>query len=532
MDADQTAKRVHMLIKAGPTATVDWVPDAPPVETIAQILTAMANGMGGTVFVGIGREHTKTASSSTKQTTDQAHITGVESDVKAIDRVLQAALNLTPALIIPLPKVIEVDGKKLIETHIPTGMPHVYAYDGRYLMRDGHANTPLTPLSLRRLFMERGEINFENEVANGAQLDDINWKKVRAYCQKVDAFKEADPQEVLLRRGCLTYQGNTLRPTNAGILLFGTDPQRYVRGAEITAARFGGDVMSDIFTRQDLTGTLPDQIKRAETFLVDHMRKGVQLRGTMAREERHEYPMEAARELVVNAVAHRDYSVSGDSIRLFLFKNRMEVSNPGGLAGPVTIANIKDERFSRNPVIVQVLSDMGYIERLGYGVDRVIELMGANGLQSPAFEETAAGFRVTLKQVIGAAKPAPTPQIATEPAATVEVVAPTDALKQLLITYRDIPLNPRQETALAHLAKPENARITNSELQQLFTDVHPETIRRDLADMVTKEILVKKGQKRGSYYVLKRDDDEGKDAETGKKSTEDKASTAKEDKKG
>ena len=74
----------------------------------------------------------------------------------------------------------------------------------------------------------------------------------------------------------------------------------------------------------------------------------------------------------------------------------MEVTSPGGLPGPVTIDNIKDERFSRNPAIVQVLSDMGFIERLGYGVDRVIDLMRQQKLQAPEFAETANGFRVVL----------------------------------------------------------------------------------------------------------------------------------------
>ena len=133
--------------------------------------------------------------------------------------------------------------------------------------------------------------------------------------------------------------------------------------------------MSDSFKREDIVGTIPDQIRRAEAFLIDHLRKEVSIGKTMERTETFEYPLEAARELVVNAAAHRDYSIAGDGIRLFIFRNRMEVTSPGGLPGPVTIDNIKDERFSRNPVIVQVLSDMGFIERLGYGVDRVIDLM-------------------------------------------------------------------------------------------------------------------------------------------------------------
>ena len=214
----------------------------------------------------------------------------------------------------------------------------------------------------------------------------------------------------------------------------------------------------------------------------------MQIKDKMAREERFEYPLEAARELVVNAVAHRDYHISGDGIRLFIFSNRMEIISPGSLPGPVTIDNIKDERFSRNPAIVQVLADMGYIERLGYGVDRVIELMGQQNLREPEFEEREGGFRVVLynQGENGTTEGDPSPQ--------------AGGFKGV---FRGVEINPRQEAALIFLHKPDNSRITNSDLQTLCPDVHAETIRRDLADLVTKDILSKMGQKRGSYYVLK-----------------------------
>src|SRR5260221_13138754 len=202
----------------------------------------------------------------------------------------------------------------------------------------------------------------------------------------------------------------------------------------------------------------------------------------MERTEQLEYPMEAARELVINAVSHRDYSIQGDGIRLFLFSNRLDVTSPGGLPGPVTLDNIVDERYSRNSIVVQVLSDMGFIERLGYGVDRVIALMRERNLPGPDFAETSGGFRVRLYN---------------------EVVDSNGSAHALRAGYYlGHILNPRQERALYHLIQGGYHRITNKDLQELFTEVHPETIRRDLADMVNKGILVKMGQKRGSYYVL------------------------------
>lgn len=460
---------VHTLVEKGRSLTVDWVEESTPPEKIAETLSAMANSQGGMLIVGVR----------------DAEITGVKQSSEAIEQVIQAALSLDPPLITPLPQTQPVEQKSVIVVQIPPGMPHVYALDGRYLHRQGADNVVLKPRELHQLFLKRGEISFELEAVPGATMDDFDWQQVKAYVKRMYPNGEQDAHQVLLKRGCIIKYGDLMCPTNAGILLFGKEPHHHLRSAEITAVRFAGSTMGDTFTRQDITGSLPEQIRKTETFLLDNLRKGVKLQSSMAREERYEYPMEAARELVVNAVAHRDYSIQGDSIRLFLFKDRMEVSSPGKLAGPITVDNIKDERFSRNPAIVQVLSDMGFIERLGYGVDRVIELMCQQSLKEPEFLETESGFRVTL--------------YGSGDDDNDDHKLPADIERDMV----DVPLNPRQEAALAYLKQPDNKRITNSELQRMYPDVHAETIRRDLADMVTKNLLRKLGQKRGSYYVLK-----------------------------
>lgn len=466
-------EELEALLREGRSTRLDWVGESAAVDTIAAILAAMANTYGGTLILGISGP--------------TATLIGVRDTDNALDRVLQAALSTDPPLFIPLPRLVKVGDKSIVVAQVPPGMPHVYAVDGRFLQRSGTDIVPLKPRELRRLIIERGEVSFESEAARGATLDDIDWDAARAYAIEFVGVGDGSPENVLLRRGCLVRVDGRTRPTHAGLLLFGKDPQRFVRGAEITAVRFAGEAMGDHFTRFDISGTLPNQIKKAEIFLRDHLRKTAALGAAMARSETLEYPLEAARELVINAVAHRDYSISGDGIRLYIYRGRMEVISPGGLAGHVTVDNIKDERFSRNPAIVQVLADMRFIERLGYGVDRVIDLMQAQRLRAPEFTETAGGFRVTLYSAstdLDPAAPEPEPMFVG--------------------VYRGIPINPRQETALAYLHK-TNPRITNSDLQELCPDVHPETIRRDLADLVAKDILKKLGQKRGSYYVLKTD---------------------------
>jgi ATP-dependent DNA helicase RecG len=463
---------IEALVREGRSTRVDWLSESASIDAIAAILSAMANTHGGTLLVGVSGP--------------TGAVTGVRDADKVQDRVLQAALAIDPPLFIPMPRVIRWGDKPIVVAHIPPGMPHIYAHDGRYLQRMGADMTPLKPRDLRRLIIERGEVSFETEIARGASLDDLDWEQAKQYAAALGSVGDANIETILQRRGCLVKQDGRLRPTHAGILLFGKDPQRYVRGAEITAVRFAGESMSDHFTRQDIGGALPDQIRKAETFLRDHLRKSASLGTAMTRSETLEYPIEAARELVINAVAHRDYSIVGDGIRLYIYRGRMEVTSPGGLPGPVTIENIKDERFSRNPIIVQVLSDLRFIERLGYGVDRVYDLMDARRLRAPEFTETAGGFRVTLYNASAHSTDAP---------------PPTEDAPGFTGKYNGIPVNPRQEAALLFLQK--GPRITNSELQELCPDVHPETIRRDLADLVTKDILKKLGQKRGSYYVLK-----------------------------
>ena len=236
--------------------------------------------------------------------------------------------------------------------------------------------------------------------------------------------------------------------------------------------------MSDHFAKEEIHDTLPEQIRRAENFVVSHMRKSSRL-NRLEREEKTEYPRAAIREVIVNAVAHRDYSIRGDEIRIAMFADRIEVYSPGRLPGHVTLKNIVDERFSRNDVIVQLLGDLGYIERLGYGIDRLLGLMREHNLQRPRFTETANGFKVVL----------------WGPGETFQQESPSVA------PWQHLNVNDRQELALRWLL--QNQRITNRDYHELCPDVSEETIRRDLSELVDKDILLKIGDKRATYYILK-----------------------------
>ncbi|NIR67897.1 MAG: transcriptional regulator, partial [candidate division Zixibacteria bacterium] len=154
----------------------------------------------------------------------------------------------------------------------------------------------------------------------------------------------------LKSRGCLKEVDNIFYPTYAGLLLFGMNPQQWLPTASILAVRFPGSTLSDTFVKQEISGNLIQQLKKAEIFIGDHTPRKSSISG-MQRIEEEIYPLDVVRELVVNAITHRDYNNQGDHIHLHLYSDRLFVRSPGELPGPVTLENLLDIRYSRNPVI-------------------------------------------------------------------------------------------------------------------------------------------------------------------------------------
>lgn len=443
------------------------------LEEVAETLVAFANAQGGTLLLGVsGRARAK--------------VEGLADLAAAHDLALEAALACTPPLILPLPAPAQAHDETLLAVTVPAGLPQVYALHGKYLRREGATNQPLAPDALRRLLLERGDVSWERSVPEGATLAELDQRKIRAYAERVGPAAADNPLGFLLRRGCLLQRdtgaaGPTpypMAPTNAGLLLFAQAVEARFPQAEITLVRYRGVDMGDEFEREDVRDTLPEAARRAERWLMERLRKGSRMVG-LERQDWTQLPPGAVREALVNAVAHRDYSVRGEGIRVALFLDRLEVYSPGRLPGHVTLANIVEERFSRNESLVQVLADFGLIERLGYGIDRMLRQMAEAGLPPPSFRETAAGFLVTLQGL------------------------PADAQGERVDTreWLRMGLNERQVAALIYTG--EQRRISNRELQEQYPDVSPETIRRDLADLVERGMLLKVGDKRATYYILK-----------------------------
>ncbi len=210
-----------------------------------------------------------------------------------------------------------------------------------------------------------------------------------------------DPQEYLLHKACLVNVNGELYPTLAGILCFSRDPQAVFPNAVVDLGHYGGTdpVSYDVVhLEKNIGGTIFEQIERLEAYLWRNTRHGMTIGDTGARRiELHEYPQAVLRELNVNMLAHRDYTVIGSASRVLLFRNRIEWASPGGLPPGVTEDNLLLMQTARNPVLLSILYEAGYVEAYGMGLDTVVSVLNAEGLAAPRFRDlVGAAFIVTV----------------------------------------------------------------------------------------------------------------------------------------
>ncbi|RIK31083.1 MAG: transcriptional regulator, partial [Chloroflexi bacterium] len=221
----------------GESETLAFELESAAALKLAETFSALANTQGGVTLIGI----------------DAANqlVKGVRDLDAAREKALAAGLRCEPPLVLPRPTTVMLEGKPILYVTIPAGLPHAYALRGKYMARDGKKNRALGPRQLRDLLRQRGEGNFEATVLPGATLDDLDRERVEQYAQlflnDVSARQRWNEAtlDLLFRRGCLTKESSTYRPTVAGLLLFGREPQRLLPSAEILLARYAGSEMSD-----------------------------------------------------------------------------------------------------------------------------------------------------------------------------------------------------------------------------------------------------------------------------------------------
>jgi predicted HTH transcriptional regulator len=208
------------------------------------------------------------------------------------------------------------------------------------------------------------------------------------------------PKEYLLRKQCIIEVDSEIYVTLAGMMCFGRDPQAIFPRAVIDIGHYRGvePVSFEVFhLEKDIGGTIFDQLARVEAYLWTNTHHGMTLSdNSFQRVEIHEYPRAVIRELCVNVLAHRDYTNFRSAARVQMFRNRIEWISPGGLPPGVTVENILAEQAARNPQILSILYEAGYVEAFGQGLDTVVAVLGQEEMTPPRFHDTGASFIVAV----------------------------------------------------------------------------------------------------------------------------------------
>jgi ATP-dependent DNA helicase RecG len=184
----------------------------------------------------------------------------------------------------------------------------------------------------------------------------------------------------LRQRGIVRRRDGGWEPTGAGVLVYGIDPQSYVPWAIVEFTRYAGDsIEAPIISRKIISGRLPDQLRGSWTQLQANLVSVAAPADGVRSPYVPEYPLEALKELARNLVQHRMYEGTNAPSRVTWFDDRIEMTNPGGPFGQANEGEFGEHSDYRNPTITRLLVDLGYVERLGGGVQRARALLAANG---------------------------------------------------------------------------------------------------------------------------------------------------------
>jgi predicted HTH transcriptional regulator len=352
---------------------------------------------------------------------------------------------------------------------------------------------------------QRGVIHdkpFDAAVCRGATMADLATDKITWFLSKARHERNFGLSSSVVHEDVLTHLKllDDGKLFNAAVLLFGRDPQKFMPSAMVKCARFRGtEIAKPIPAQRNFEGTLYDQVDGALDFVMLQLDRSI---GTRAEGPSapvtYEVPKDAVAEIIVNAVAHRDYT-SNASVQVMVFSDRIEVWNPGHLPRGLTPDRLREPHPSEpaNPFIARPLYLARYIESLGTGTLDVIQHCQEANLPAPQFEQRGSQFVVTLQRDHATATPSFSQK--KREAVTLHKVR-FERSGRCEVHIPKIPKwNDRQLSGIAFVEKA--GRITNAEYQKLV-GVTRKTAMRDLYDLIAKGVLVRMGEGRAVYYVF------------------------------
>src|SRR3989344_242256 len=337
-------------------------------------ICAFANSNGGKILLGVS---------------DDKQIKGVEITNKLKSQVHDLARNLDPKLALSLE---EFDNVLII--NVPEGKNKPYSANGKFYMRQGSNSQQLARDEIREFFQKEGRITFDEKLNEKFDLTaDFNKDAFSLFLEKSKISSVLGREEILKNLELLEDK----KLKNAGVLLFCNNVTRFFLNAQITCALFLGRDKVNILDKKEFYGDLHSNYNQVMEYIKSKLNTEYLIKTVGPREERLELPEEALREALLNAIVHRDY-FSNAEIQVYIFKDRLEIVNPGGLVPGIRLSDLGKKSLSRNKLLFGLLSRMSLVEKAGTGILRIRNAMKDYKLEHPKIETDGKWFAIIFKR--------------------------------------------------------------------------------------------------------------------------------------
>ncbi|MEK6923739.1 MAG: ATP-binding protein [Candidatus Micrarchaeota archaeon] len=424
-------------------------------KNLGESISALANTSGGLVIIGVG---------------SRGELNGVKDADEESRRIRQALDECGNCNVEQ--EFVKNEGKTFIALKVGE-VAHSQSlchYKRRCFIRQGTTNVELYGDALVAYLQTRGILNFE-EKKSQARLDDLDANKLAVYFKKRGVeFNPRNAEELKTRLAGLKIAGfnGAFYLKNVAPMFFAKDPARHFNNLEARIIVYRGNEkdVEGITFDQRTSGTIPELISATYQLTLQKIGRTQRISGT-TRQTVLDYPEEALREAITNAIGHRDY-YDPMPTRIELFEDKLVITNPGGLLPGQTQQNFFKNPKHRNPLSYKLLQDFGLGEGLGTGVPNIIKRCRQANLPDPEFNNLGNAFQLIL-------------------------YGPSSAKPRRPLEYE----NPRQQQAMA-FAK-AHSKIRTKDLVKL-TGVSQPTATADLNELVKQNKLRRVGRFRGAYY--------------------------------
>lgn len=396
---------VKNLIHEGENSQVEFKSAAVTNEELAITMIAFLNGQGGLILLGVE---------------DNGWISGITDSLdQKMNAINQVAQNRVKPPIIPILDTFIIDQNPIISITIEKGLHKPY-----YLIKHEktlfyiRVGTTCRLASLEQiaiLYASHPYVHYEVSPLPDMSLKYLDERRIRHYFIEIKKLTEKhyqDRKENLWQNARITVTlADNMVATLAGGLLFSPEPSRFIPAAGIRCAAFAGKTKDYAMLDKKFIDAplLPYEndgilietgaIEQAIQFVESNTKQSTMMQG-IKRIDKPTYPLETLREVITNAVVHRDYALYGGQIQLLIFSDRLEIRSPGKLPNTLTIEMIKTgASYTRNPVLMKFAENYGYVEHLGMGIpEKIIKPMLDMGYLEPELIDNGYEFIVILKQ--------------------------------------------------------------------------------------------------------------------------------------